>query len=200
MPAFDSQTTGNDYSAACTIEGVWQGNGGFFSIVSADVFAQLQWGIQGGGEWTQEVHVPAGNGTLFPGTSGIRFRSYVAGQPASVSASIAPPRQPTLNIGQPSTVTLATTSITARVSGAGAILGGTGFTVTHVGTGHYRITYSTAFAAVPACLAICRNNAALIATLDASVAASCDVYTWDATVAVPVASDQEFVFTASAIQ
>lgn len=166
MPAFDSQTTGVNYSAACTIEGVWQGNGGFYTVAGADAYAQLQWGIQGGGEWTQEVHVPVGNGTMFPGTSGIRFRTYTTGSPATVSASIAPPRQPTLNIGSPGVVTPTmgqVDGITGSVSAAGAIVLGSGFTVTKGAVGIYTLNFTTAFAAAPILLLTLTSTAGLIA-------------------------------------
>lgn len=95
MQSIDNKTTGNEYTASCTIEGVWQGNGGSFVVSSADVWIELQWGIVGQGQWTTEVHCPAGvSSIILPNTSGVRFRSYVAGSPATVSAAIAYPREP----------------------------------------------------------------------------------------------------------
>jgi hypothetical protein len=39
--------------------------------------------------------------------------------------------------------------VTGLINGGGAIIAGTGFTVTKVATGYYRVTYAPAFSALP---------------------------------------------------
>jgi len=45
-------------------------------------------------------------------------------------------------------------NITGKVSGAGAIISGTGFTVAHPATGQYTITFTVAFSVAPIVLAM----------------------------------------------
>ncbi len=111
MEKFDSVATQNDYVPAAKISEVFNSNGGFFSVQNADVFAQLQYGRQGQFFWTPEVHVPQGNGTILPGTTGIQFRSYIAGSPSTVSAALSAEAEPTVVIGAGGNATTAVTSL-----------------------------------------------------------------------------------------
>jgi hypothetical protein len=198
VPAIDSKTTSNAYTDACTIEGIWGSNGGFFSVIQADVFAELQWGIQGQGEWTDEVHVPVGPGQIFPGTSGIKFRSYVAGTPAIVSASIAYPRQPTLLITASGTVTIATPSvITGITTAAGGIVAGTGFAVAHPGTGVYNVTYTTSFSSAPVTEVTARDSS-IVAAVSNVTATGLTIRMFDSATQAPI--DNGFHFLSTAIQ
>jgi len=84
----DSVTCGDDYTAAATLSGVFASNGGYFNVSGADVYMRLEYGSFGDLSVTREVHVPPGNGLLYPGTSGVAFRNYTPGNFATVSAGI----------------------------------------------------------------------------------------------------------------
>jgi hypothetical protein len=106
VQTLDSVTTGNNYTAAASIQDVFNSNGGYFVVDANDVFMQLQYGGQGQTYWTREVHVPVGNGILQPGTTGIQFRNYVAGSNAVVSAALSEEAEPAIVLtagGQAST-------------------------------------------------------------------------------------------------
>lgn len=103
MQTFDGVQTSNDYTQPATLSEVWNSAGGYFVITVADVFMQLEYGEIGTQQWTNEVHVPVGNGILNQGTIGVRFRSYTSGTPATVTAALAGETEPAIVIGQPST-------------------------------------------------------------------------------------------------
>jgi hypothetical protein len=98
MQKIDSAQTSNNYTPAVTLENIINSSGGSASISGADVFVQLQYGKQGLLEWTEEVHVPAGALILSPGTTGVRFRSFISGTPATISASLSSPVEPPITI------------------------------------------------------------------------------------------------------
>ena len=99
MRVLDGITCTDGYAEAATIAYVYDSGGGYFAVSSHDTYAQLQYGKHGFEQWTPEVHVPVGSGILNPGTIGIRFRNYVAGSAAVVSAALSLPTEPTFAIG-----------------------------------------------------------------------------------------------------
>lgn len=103
MQTFDGKQTSDGYTDTCTLSGVWNSNGGFWSITGAEAFVQLQWGRLGTAEWTSEVHVPVGTAILTPPTIGVRFRSYLPGVPATVTAALAGEDEPAIEVGTPTT-------------------------------------------------------------------------------------------------
>ncbi len=110
MQIIDSVVCGDDFTDAASIRNVYKSNGGYIAIGGQDVYAQLQYGVQGQEVWTPSVHLPVGNGTLDKGTLGIRFRNYKAGSAATVSAGLSGPKEPQITIGSggvatPSTAT-----------------------------------------------------------------------------------------------
>lgn len=151
MQIIDGQPTGNDFTAAVTIQDVWQSNGGYFAVTTAQVFMQLQYGSLGQGQWTREVPVPVGNGIIYPGTSGMRFRSYTTGQPGTISAALSEQNEPSVTLGSPGVVSGVTTlnGITGQVDATGAVVLGTGYGSTRVSVGRYAITFTTAFVITP---------------------------------------------------
>lgn len=98
MQVLDEVTVLDAYSDAATIQDVFQGSGGYFTVQGADVFIQLQYGMQGQQAWTDEIHIGPNNGSILPGTTGIRFRNYRAGLQATVSAAISERSEPTIAI------------------------------------------------------------------------------------------------------
>lgn len=74
--------------------------GGFFTVTGADAYVQLAYQAAAGAslEWTPPVHVGTGNGILSSGTRGVRFRNYVAGVVATVSAGLSEPLEPPLQL------------------------------------------------------------------------------------------------------
>lgn len=96
MEILDSVACGDGYTAAATIEDVWNSNGGYFVVTGNDVFMELQYGSLGQTYYTDEVHVPVGNGILAKGTLGIKFRNYKAGSIATISVGISEGPEPTI--------------------------------------------------------------------------------------------------------
>jgi hypothetical protein len=92
-------TVGDQYTDAATIQNVIASNGGYFLVANNDVFMELQYNIQGQLHWTQEIHVPTGSGQIYPGTTGIRFRNFVAGSAAILSAALSEQQEPAISIG-----------------------------------------------------------------------------------------------------
>lgn len=99
MQILTNVTVGDQYTAAATIEQVQLSNGGYFLIQNNDCFMQLQYNINGQLHWTREIHVPTGSGQIYPGTTGIRFRNYVAGSAAILSAALSENKEPAISIG-----------------------------------------------------------------------------------------------------
>lgn len=96
----DRVTTTNAYGTTpqtgC-IQNLWTGKGGNYTIANASVFYQLQYGGYGEDTWTDEAYSGPSTGTIPPGCTGIRFRSYAAGVAAVVFAAIAEGKEPTLS-------------------------------------------------------------------------------------------------------
>lgn len=99
MRLLDNVTCADDFSAAAQIAEVYGGSGGYFAINGNDVYCSMQYGKLGFELWTPELHVPVGNGIIYEGTIGIKFRNYVAGSNAVVSAAISAPGEPSIAIG-----------------------------------------------------------------------------------------------------
>lgn len=129
------------------------------------------------GDWGTEVLLPPSSG-IIQKTGGVRFRTNPAtpANPGIVSAwGIKSGGSQWLG-GVQLTGTLATTGgftppatstmLTGIVSGAGAILGGTGFTVVRTALGIYAITFTTAFAATPTVLATSAVQNGIIVSVD----------------------------------
>jgi len=98
MRKLDNVICGDGYTTAATISDVIGSSGGYFSIVNNDVYMELQYGQQGQTNFTDEIHIPAGGGVLVPGTTGVRFRNYIAGRNATVSAALAEKSEPAIQI------------------------------------------------------------------------------------------------------
>jgi hypothetical protein len=91
--------------------------GGYATVTGADVMVQLAYQAAPGSslEWTPAVHVAPGNLILAAGTRGIRFRNYVAGQVATVSAGLSEPLEPPLQLTSAGVVSGASTGSLAYV-------------------------------------------------------------------------------------
>lgn len=96
----DRVTTANAYGttpATGALQNLWTGRGGSYTVGNAAVFYQLQYGTLGSDVWTPEAYAGPSVGVIEPGTTGIRFRSYTAGTPAVVFATIAEGKEPLLS-------------------------------------------------------------------------------------------------------
>lgn len=121
MQTLDSVSTSNDYTNATTIQQVFNSAGGYGIVSGADAYVELQYMQHGPGseQWTNEVHVPLNSPlTLLPGTTGIRFRSYKAGTPATVSAALAGEAEPPITLTNPGTVNVSGASTNYDHNGA----------------------------------------------------------------------------------
>lgn len=202
MPSFDSVSLSDDYKTAATLSEIWKSNGGFFTVTSNDAFMSLQYGSLGQLFWTDDTHVPVGAAgtivTLLPGTTGVRLKNYTAGNVAVASATLAREAEPSIVIAASgfATGTGSSKLITGQISGAGAIVAGSGFTVVKGGAGVYTINFTAAFAAAPDVLVTLGPGAGL-AQLTAVVAStapgSCVVNVFTT---AGVGSNQPFMFTA----
>jgi hypothetical protein len=106
VPAINVVQTSDEYDpSGATLEGVAESSGGFYNVQDADVFCEVEYGDRFEQDWTDEVHIAAGTvGVLPQGVIGIRFRSYVADAPASVTAALFLRDQPAFQIGAGSPV------------------------------------------------------------------------------------------------
>lgn len=102
MEVLDSVACADSFPASlglgASLGPVFRSNGGYFAVSGNDVMVQLAYGQQGSIFLTQPFHVGPGNGVLVPGTIGVMFRNYVAGQVATVSAGLAEPTEPTVQL------------------------------------------------------------------------------------------------------
>lgn len=80
-------------------------NGGYAAVTGADAYVQQAYSdVDGRGRptgiiiWTPQAHVAPGNIILAPGCRGVRFRNYVAGIVATVSAGLSEPAEPPLTL------------------------------------------------------------------------------------------------------
>lgn len=179
MKTITSVGCGDGYTTAATIEGQWPSSGGAFDVDSQSVFLEMQYGPpQTNGGWTQEILKGPGTGyQLPPGCSGIRFRNATAGKTATVTAAIAGNQEGVPTGGYPQQTT--STMITGRVNSDGTIAAGTGFSVAVIGTGHFRVTFTTAFASTPTivCTISQQSGNSPVASHGSESAASFDVFT-----------------------
>jgi hypothetical protein len=180
---------GTAYADAATIQDVFNPNGGSFLIVGGSVVYSLQYGRLGESFWTQDVQSVPGGGVIPKDATGVKFKNLSAALPATVSAVIAQGDEPSLALTFAGAVT--GTFITGRVSSAGAIVGGTGFSVVFGGVNTYAITFTTAFAATPVVLVQIRN-----ATGDTSPSVSLDTA---GGFTVTFSGARDFDFVASAV-
>jgi hypothetical protein len=121
VEVIDGAQTGDEYERQATLEQVFASNGGYFAVSDADAYMSLEWGDVGRSEWTRDTHIPQGNGVLPKGVTGVRFRSYLLGVPATVTAALADPAEPPIIIsagGQASAVTGGLTVYNAKAYGA----------------------------------------------------------------------------------
>jgi hypothetical protein len=117
----DRVTTADQYgttAATGVLQNIWTGRGGSLQIANAAVFYQLQYGIQGADHWTPEAYLAPSVGSIEAGTAGIRFRSYVAGTPAIVFATIAEGHEPIVSGQQFAGTVAASGQVVPPVSGA----------------------------------------------------------------------------------
>lgn len=117
MRTLTNVTVADNYTDAASLTEVIESAGGYFNVTGADVFMEVQYGIAGLTQWTDEVHIPIGGGILIRGTTGVRFRNFIAGTAAVVSAALAERNEPAIQIaatGQSavSTVSLGPTPVT----------------------------------------------------------------------------------------
>lgn len=106
MRKLTNVTCGDQYTDAATLADVIDSSGGYFNVSGNDVWMEVQYGIQGQTNFTDEVHIPIGGGVLVKGTTGVRFRNFVAGSPAVVTAALSEKTEPPIQIaatGQSST-------------------------------------------------------------------------------------------------
>lgn len=87
---------GDDYTGAATLGFLYDGGGGYFQITGNTAMVQLAWGTQGSEQWTDEFPAEPCNGSLGPGTIGVRFRNAVPGQVAVVSAGLSLSDEPVI--------------------------------------------------------------------------------------------------------
>jgi hypothetical protein len=98
----DNQQTSPTYTPALTLEKIPSGRGGYINISVADVYCQVETDIDGQGDpqWGTEIHVPIGTAHIIGKSTGVRFRSYTPGFPATVSAGIFLGTLPQFILGQ----------------------------------------------------------------------------------------------------
>lgn len=99
MRVLDSVACGNQYTEAAGIKYIYRSNGGSFSIVGADAYCRLWYGDHGHETPLAEFHAPVGVGVIYPGTIGVEFRNYLAGQTAIVSATLSQEGEPSVALG-----------------------------------------------------------------------------------------------------
>lgn len=153
MPEFNQVTVGDGYTNDATLQGVAHSQGGSLVISGADCYMQIQTSQQGVSpfQWSPEKYAPMGTVTFLAGTAGVRVRNAVAGSAAVASASLAGPGENVFTLGASGQATpSSSTMITGIVNGStGAIIAGTGFTVTKTGTGTYTIAFTNPFSSTP---------------------------------------------------
>lgn len=121
------------------------------------------------------MHAPVGVGYIQPNTTGIKFKNYVAGSSAVVSANLAEEAEPAVAFGAGGNANpTAAIVITGRVDSSGNVISGSGFTVNKTGTGTYVVTLNPALASAPdvQVAAITVGSSGEGATVDTVVSAS----------------------------
>ena len=115
MQKIDSVSCGDEFTAAATIADVLGSSGGGATVSANDAFVAVQYApARGQTIWTNEVHAPQGGIILAPGTTGVRFRNYVAGKVAVVSANLSFPREPPITFTAAGTATSPTVNFLGR--------------------------------------------------------------------------------------
>lgn len=120
MPVINARAVADTYpdqgnSSGAIISEVFNSRGGWFSVASAAVFVELQYGPHASSYWTEEVEVGVGAfAYLDAKCTGLRFRNAVAGQAATVTAQIAQGDEPPLSIVALGTISVATVANVTR--------------------------------------------------------------------------------------
>lgn len=198
MP-IDGATTGADWTDACTIQDVWQSDGGYAIVAGNDVYMSIQYGPPNQGHWSIPRHVGLGNWTLDAKATGVRFKDYVSGSHGTVSADVFTATEPTFSGTASGQATPASSSmITGIIPAAGTTpTAGSGFTYTHTnGTGVYVFTFTNPFANPPDVQATTASPRATnaVCSVTGVTANGFTVNTWVASTAV--ATDIGFSFLA----
>lgn len=90
MKVLDSVTTSDDYTDAATIANIWPSNGGSLSVFTEAVYLSTQSGDPSLEQWSPDIPIDPATGLSLPaGTTGVKFKSYKKGTPATVTAWIA---------------------------------------------------------------------------------------------------------------
>lgn len=152
-------TTSDDYTTGNTLR-LPRARRITLQVANAAVVYQLDESEEGKGQWTDEAFLGPSIGSLARFCSGIRFRSALAGAPAQVTCELLDEDGADSLGAFTATVSVAGGvelpgggAVTGIVSGAGAIISGSGFSVLRTGTGRYLITFGAAFVQVPIFLA-----------------------------------------------
>ena len=153
---------------------------------------------------------PANGGDAFQGVSGVAFASALPNLPAQIYADLAYQTDP-LSLGQSITSAVINNSgqlvvsgvaLTGSVAPNGAILAGTGYTVTYNGTGDYTVNFNSAFAAAPIVVCQCvYNGGAVIFVGELDRVALLTSFRFQTySVATQVAADSGFQFLVVEVQ
>lgn len=137
---------------------------GYFVVANAAALAQYQHGLQGQQDFSSDIFLPPATYPLVGSDQdplgGIKFKSAVTGIPAQVFGVLYKKNESALLAGSEFSSAVSTSGgitppgsgiegLTGYVSGAGAIIAGSGFTVVRTAAGRYTITFVPALAAVP---------------------------------------------------
>lgn len=104
MDVLDAQTVADTFppdgaSGPVALLGpIFGSNGGYYNVQANPVYAQYAYGVYGAYYWSEPVPIPVGPAILQPGTVGVRFKNYVAGQVAVVSGALSEPNEPSVQI------------------------------------------------------------------------------------------------------
>lgn len=177
MPGFNNKQTADAYTNGLTIDGVEGSNGGSADIQGANVFYALEGPILG--SWTEDTLARPGTLQIYPGTMGIRFKSAVAGSPATVSARIAGKAEPLAQVSASASAATAPGDVlTGIVASNGTIVAGSGFTVNRTGVGTYVVAYTPPFAARPVVVgSVVNSGNSRTFTTQTETASGCTVIT-----------------------
>lgn len=210
MPAQIFATTQAQYVDALTIA-LSQQISEIDFLVSSPNFALAQvakLSKSGSPQWdTNELAIEPGSGS-YKNIYGLRFRSFDPANPTVVKAIAYFADDPTPQGFVPSSAVFGTNGqvvaggnvITGRVSSAGVLQAGTGFTPSRTGTGAYTVVYSTAFAGIPIVLANALDGGTMYSvycTTNTSTGFTLQIFRLSGGVAT--ATDTDWWFTAQAV-
>lgn len=210
MPAVLPNTTTTDAYTDTQLGGNGLFSGGVLTIANNPVAILFQHGTDRGTFTTSEYPYVAP--TTIPLTRGerewivgLQIKSAIAGSPAQVYGYLIEPGTSGLGVGTPFTQTISSSGqvtnpsanmLTGRISAAGAVVNGSGFTVTaHPSAGVYTVAYTTAFSATPV-VELQSETANLILTLSATSATG---FTTSCIDRAGTAFDAAFGFIAQAV-